>query len=283
MIENATTEVAALPGKTSTTNTQKTRVSQILRWAARITSIPVAALVLSSLLPALASFSVSAKDDKLIAVGLGVVLIGFIASWRWPSFGGALAAGGVVLILAQGDSWLSPDPFSIAFGLQGLLFLISGLLNVRREMPPSLIMRNARALIITLLVLCAAAGTTIIYRGPGPTPVPKDKESFVGLWQNGAGFTMEITPEGQAKIAEDKDSKVDEWNNPLTGRTAEVMQMYFRADEKLELTEGPFGKTKVYHIDRSPHPDGKQIKMILNGSDPYNRGSGMLLVKRPAR
>ena len=274
MIANANPEVA-VPAR------DKTRVSRIVRWAARITSLPAIAMVLTSLLPALANFSISAKDDKIIALGLGCVCIGNLVGWRWATLGGGLVVGGVATILTQGDGLLSPDPFSVAFGLQGILFLISGLLNAAPNNSSAAAPRWARQIGITVLVLCAAAGATTIYRGPGPTPIPKDKESFVGLWQNGYGFTMEIAADGRAKVTADKDAKVNACNNPLEGAGKGDFQACFQASEKLELTTGPFGKTKLYHIDRSPHPEGNQVKMVLNGSDPYNKRGGMVLVKRP--
>jgi hypothetical protein len=274
MIANANPEVA-VPAR------DKTSVSRILRWAARITSLPAIAMVLTSLLPALANFSISAKDDKIIALGLMGVFIGNLVGWRWATLGGGIVVGGVVAILTQGDGLLSPDPFSVAFGLQGILFLISGLLNAIPNNSSAAAPRWARQIGIALLALCAAAGATSIYRGPGPTPVPKDKESFVGLWQNGKGFTMEISPDGRTKVTADKDSKIDSCNNPLGEGAKGDFQACFQAGEKLELTTGLFGKTKLYHIDRYPHPEGNQIKMVLNGSDPYNKRGGMVLVKRP--
>jgi len=274
MTENSSPQVT-VPAR------DKTRVSRIVRWAARITSLPCMVMVLTSLLPALANFSISAKDDKIIALGLTAVCIGNVVGWRWATLGGGLVVGGVVTILTQGDGLLSPDPFSIAFGLQGILFLISGLLNAAPNNSSATAPRWARQIGIAVLALCAAAGATTIYRGPGPTPIPKDKESFVGLWQNSQGFTMEISADGRAKVTADKDSKVDACNNPLGGAAKGDFQACFQASEKLELTTGPFGKTKLYHIDRSPHPEGKQIKMVLNGSDPYNKSGGIVLVKRP--
>jgi hypothetical protein len=260
------------------------RVGQILRWSARITSVPVFILVLTYLAPDVAAFSVSAKDDKIITLGLCGVCVGLVLGWRWARLGGGLVIAAVVLMLLQGDNLLYPDPFSVAFGLQGILFLISGVFICQSGEVTFAAMRWVRPAAIILLALCAVAGAVAIFRGPGPIPVPKDKETFIGVWQNGTGFTIEITAEGRAKVVREKDPKLDPWNDPLAQGTTgtSVFLAYFRADEKLELTAGPFGDSKVYHIDKHPHVEGKQVKMVLNGSDPYKRNSGMTLVKKPA-
>jgi len=92
---------------------------------------------------------------------------------------------------------------------------------------------------------------------------------------------MAITTDGHAKISQAKDSKVERWNSPIVPGGSGVFLVYFRGDERLELTTGLFGGSKVYHIDSNPHAQGKQIKMVLNGSDPYKTSSGMVLVKKP--
>src|SRR6187397_2603086 len=104
------------------------RAKRIICWGARITSIPIIGLVLTSLLPSLANFSVLASDDKLIAIGLCGTFAGLLIGWKYARMGGAIALAGVALTLTQGDNLLYPDPFSIAFGLQGILFLAAGIL-----------------------------------------------------------------------------------------------------------------------------------------------------------
>jgi hypothetical protein len=260
----------------------KTRIVRIVRWSGRITSIPVGVLVMTSLLPALASFSISPKDDRIVAVGLCGVFAGLVTGWRWSGIGGGLVLAGVLLMLGQGDSMLYPDPFCVAFGLQGILFLISAVLSAPSDKTSIPAMRWVRRSAIVLLVLAAAVGAVTVYRGPGPIPVPRDKESFIGAWHVETGLTLEITPAGRGKVNLDKDSKIDPGNNPVTGGVNGAFLVYFQADDKLELTTGPFGQTKIYHIDRYPHAEGKQTRMMLNGSDPYNRSGGMVLVKKTA-
>jgi hypothetical protein len=259
----------------------KARIKKLVRWAARITSIPALVLALISLLPALASFSISARDDKIIALGLCGVCIGIAAAWRWASVGGTIIMAVVITMLTQGDSLFYPDPFSVAFALQGILFLISGTLNSQPSKADSG-MRWGRPAAIAFLGICLATGVVTILRGPGPVPVPKDKETFVGTWQNDKGLTIEISPEGHAKVTGDAESNRESQNPPATPKTApEDFLVYFQADAKLELSRGPLTTSKVYHIDRYPHAEGKQVKMVLNASNPYNRSKGLVFVKKP--
>ncbi|MGA2866180.1 MAG: hypothetical protein ABSF95_17040 [Verrucomicrobiota bacterium] len=266
---------AAVPGA------EKSRVGTIIRWGARITSIPIFALVVTALVPALASFAISAKEDRIIALGLCGACAGLLAGWRWAGIGGGMIVAGAALMLTQGENLAYPDPFSVAFGLQGILFLVSGMLNSRSGPTAAPALGWLRKGALGLLGLCALIGAATIYRGPGPTPVPRDKEAFIGVWEDGAGFRMAITTDGHAKISQAKDSKVERWNSPIVPGGSGVFLVYFRGDERLELTTGLFGGSKVYHIDSNPHAQGKQIKMVLNGSDPYKTSSGMVLVKKP--
>jgi hypothetical protein len=260
---------------------KKPRLGKIVRWAVRVTSIPIFALLMISLVPALASFGISAKDDQIIALGMSATALGFILAWRWAGIGGAVAAVGVGVMLSEVDGPIFADPFSIAFGLQAILFLISWALNSTLDQAAAPRLAWGKRVAVCLLVLFAIGGALAIYRGPGPTRVPKEKAAFVGLWDNGTGFKLEITAEGRAKITQEKDAKVEPCNTPLTTEGQGEFLINFRTDDVLELTSGVLGSPKVYHIDRRPQPQGKQIKMVLNGSDPYQAKSAMILVKTP--
>jgi hypothetical protein len=257
------------------------RIGTLVRWAARITSLPIFGLLLISLIPALGSFAISPREDRLIALGLCGTALGFLIGWRWAGLGGGLAAAGVALIISQADGSILADPFTVAFGLQAILFLVSWSLNSNSAKGATPRIGWVKKVAAGLLVVSAAAGAFVIYRGPGPVSVPKDKEAYVGVWESNAGFTLEITAEGRARVSQAKDAKIDPWNTPVKpGETNEFL-VTFRADEKLELSSGPLTEPKVYHIDRHPFPQAKQIKMVLNGSDPYKRASGFALVKKP--
>jgi hypothetical protein len=240
------------PGKLKTA-----RVAKTVRWAVRITSVPVFGLLMVSLLPALGSFGISARDDKIIAVGMCGAAVGFVLGWRWAGLGGALACVGVGAMLLQSDGWIFADPFAVAFGLQAVLFLISWALNSQwgKAARPELI--TIKAVAVCLLTLSAVAGAVVLYRGPGPVPA-----------------------QGHASITEEKDAKVEPFNSPLNSTGKGDFLVSFRSDDELELSQGPLHSSKMYHIDRRPIPGQKETKMVLNGSDPYQPKRGILLVKK---
>jgi len=258
----------------------KSRVAKIVRWGARLTSLPVLVLALISLLPTLVHFSVAARDDRINAFGLCGVCLGFLLAWRWPAVGGAVSLASIGVIASQAEGGLTGDPFSIAFALQAILFLISSVLNVRSGRPLRPAMGLMKAAAIGLLAVCAIAGAVIIYRGPGPTPVPKEKARYLGVWDSGTGLQIELTKAGEAKVAQAGDSKVAACNTPVKPGEAKVFNATFRGDDFLELASGALGETKVYRIEQRPHRDGKEMKMTLNASDPYQGTNGMVLVRK---
>lgn len=272
-----TTDVQT-PAETPTA--PKSRVAKIVRWGVRLTSLPVLALVLISLLPTLINFSVAARDDRITAFGLCGVCLGFLLAWRWPAVGGGVSLASIGVIAAQAEGGLTGDPFSIAFALQAILFLISAVLNLRSDRPAAPAMGLMKGAAIGLLAICAFAGTVIIYRGPGPTAVPKEKARYLGVWNSGTGLQIELTKAGEAKVTEAGDSKVAACNTPVKPGETKVFNATFRGDDFLELASGALGETKVYRIEQRPHREGKQMKMTLNASDPYQRTNGMVLVRR---
>jgi hypothetical protein len=256
------------------------RIAKIVQRSARFTSIPVLALVLIALLPAMGSFSVSAREDKILALALGGTLAGFLLGWKWAGIGGAISLASIGVMLTQSDVGAYGDPFTIAFGLQGILFLLSWVLNLQADTSRGPAILWFRRVGVSVLALGALAGAAVIIRGPGPTPLPRDKEVFVGAWENGTGFKLEITSAGQASVTRAQESKIDPWNTPVGPGATGVFNLSFHGDEQLELTSGPLGNSKAYHIDRRPHKAGKLIRMVLNGSEPYKPSSGVDLVKK---
>lgn len=272
-----TTDVQT-PAETPTA--PKSRIAKIVRWGVRLTSLPVLALVLISLLPTLINFSVAARDDRITAFGLCGVCLGFLLAWRWPAVGGGVSLASIGVIAAQAEGGLTGDPFSIAFALQAILFLISSVLNLRSDRPAAPAMGLMKGAAIGLLAICAFAGTVIIYRGPGPTAVPKEKARYLGVWDSATGLQIELTKAGEAKVTQAGDSKVAACNTPVKPGETKVFNATFRGDDFLELASGALGETKVYRIEQRPHREGKQMKMTLNASDPYQRTNGMVLVRR---
>jgi hypothetical protein len=258
----------------------KARVARIVRWGARLTSLPVLVLALISLLPILAHFSVAARDDRTDAFGLCGVCLGFLLAWRWPAVGGGISLASIGVIATQAEGGLTGDPFSIAFTLQAILFLISAVLRFQSGQPAPRAMGLMKGAAIGLLALCVIAGAVIIYRGPGPTPMPKEKERYLGVWDSGTGLQIELTRAGEAKVTQASDSKVAACNTPVKPGETKVFNATLRGDDFLELASGALGETKVYRIQQRPHAQGKQVKMTLNASDPYVGTNGMVLVRK---
>ena len=279
----ASTEPASQTPAPTHPEAKPERIGRLLRWASRITSIPIMALVLTSLVPAITNFNVSARDDKAIAIALVGTAVGLLLGWKWAGIGGVITLASVGVMLSQGDSWLYPDPFSVAFGLQGLLFLISALVGASAHRTEDRGLGWATKGAIGILALVTVLGAASILRGPGPTPVPKDREAYVGTWKDGTGFKLEISADGRAVASQEKGSKMNPMNSPVGPGESKSFLLYFRGDDRLELTTGTLGELRVYHIDRVPHAEGKQIKMVINGSDPYIKSSGMALVKESAK
>ena len=258
----------------------KSRVAKIVRWGVRLTSLPVLVLALISLLPTLVHFSVAARDDRMNAYGLCGVCVGFLLAWRWPAVGGAISFVGIGVIAAQAEGGLVGDPFTIAFALQAILFLISSVLNLRSDRPTTAVTGSLKGAAIGLLAICVIAGAVIIGRGPGPDPVPKEKTRYVGVWDSGKGLQIELTKAGEAKVTEAGDSKVAACNTPVKPGETKVFNATFRGDDFLELASGVLGETKVYRIQQRPRHEGKETKMTLNASDPYQVTNGLVLVRK---
>jgi len=251
---------------------------RIIRWGSRITSIPVLALVLTSLLPALANFSVSAADDKLIAIGLCATFAGLIAAWKYARVGGAIALAGVILMLSQGDNLLYPDPFSLAFGLQGILFVLAGTWAAGAPTGTDRVAWGRKGAIALLCVL-AGVGIVAILRGPGPTPVPKEDAVFVGGWSSASGLTLEIDPEGLVKVGLPKTSHVEGLSVPVAEGETNTFMAYFHETDLLELNRGWFRPSQTYHIDRRPHAEGNQVRCTLRNEASPDKTTAVTFVK----
>ncbi len=258
----------------------KSRVATIIRWGVRLASLPVLALALVSLVPTLAHFAVAARDDRITAFSLCGVCVGFLLGWRWAIIGGGLSLVSLGVIVSQAEGGLMGDPFIIAFGLQGILFLISGVINLRSDGPARPSMGWMKGAVVGVLGLCAIAGAVVICRGPGPTAVPKEKERYVGVWDSGKGLQIELNQAGEAKVTAATNTQVAACNTPVKPGETKVFNATFRGDDFLELASGALGDTKVYRIVQHAHREGKQMKMVLNASDPLQRTNGMVMVKK---
>jgi hypothetical protein len=254
------------------------RTKRIIRWGARITSVPILGLVLTSLLPSLANFSVSASDDKLIAIGLCGTFAGLVTGWRYARVGGGIALAGVGLMLTQGDNLLYPDPFSLAFGLQGILFVLAGTWVEGKPTGTSGVGWRTKG-VVGLLAILAGAGVFAILRGPGPTPVSKENAGFVGFWVSASGLTLEIDPDGLAKVGLPKNSHVEGLSVPVAEGETNTFMAYFHDTDLLQLNRGLLWPSQTYHIDRRPHAEGKQVCCTLRNEDSRDKASAVTFVK----
>jgi hypothetical protein len=112
--------------------------------------------------------------------------------------------------------------------------------------------------VIVFLTLLLAV-ILLVYLSDRPIPIPKDKESFIGIWNSSTGFAFEIEPKGFAKILKYSDSDtIFRW---LPGRTPRIL---FGGDSLLILSD-PFNLFRSYKINRLPYRDSSTFKMVLNG------------------
>jgi hypothetical protein len=254
------------------------RTKRIICWGARITSIPILALILTSLLPSLTNFAVSAPDDKLITIGLCCTFAGLLVGWRYARAGGLLALAGVVLMLTQGDNPLYPDPFSLAFGIQAILFLAAGTLVASKPTGSPGFAWATKGMVVLFAVLAGVAVFTIL-RGPGPTPVPKENGSFVGQWASASGLTLEINPDGFAKVGLPKNAHVEGLSLPVVEGETNTFMAYFHDTDLLELNRGLLWPSRTYRIDRRPHAEGNQVRCTLRNEESKDKTSAVTLTK----
>ena len=115
--------------------------------------------------------------------------------------------------------------------------------------------------LITVIVLLTLLLAVLLleYISDRPIPIPKDKESFIGIWESSSGFAFEIEPNGFAEILKCSDSDtIFQW---LPGR---IPRVYFKGDSVFNLSD-PFNMFRSYKINRLPYKDSSTFKMILNG------------------
>ncbi|HLG36170.1 MAG TPA: hypothetical protein VI757_14930 [Bacteroidia bacterium] len=98
-------------------------------------------------------------------------------------------------------------------------------------------------------------------------PVPKEKESFIGIWKSSSGFEIEIKAEGLADIKQIEDRADPDYDKlyiKRAGQSIKGVKVFFMGDSSLKVIE-PFNYAKKYHIEKEPYQDGDTLRMILNG------------------
>jgi hypothetical protein len=97
-----------------------------------------------------------------------------------------------------------------------------------------------------------------------PTPLPADKQAFVGVWNAGSQFRLEIRRDGTARITQKRGAAVF---NDLGIRVApdvvETANVTFQ--EGSMLVSRPTYYARLYRIDRAPQGKDAGHEMVLNG------------------
>ena len=112
---------------------------------------------------------------------------------------------------------------------------------------------------LVLLISCEAVKNT--------QPIPKDKESFVGLWRTRSGYKFNVKAEGTATITQLTDSMepdFDSLNIKVAPRVIEDIRVEFIGDTSL-MVKKPLVYAKIFRIDHPPHSEGDTTRLILNG------------------
>lgn len=118
---------------------------------------------------------------------------------------------------------------------------------------------------ITLLTALAFLTACEAFRST--QPIPKEKESFIGVWLSRSGYTLHIKATGTATIKQVVNSNApdfDTLNIKVAPPVIEDIRVEFKGDSIL-LVIKPLVYAKEFRIDHSPYRDGDTTKMVLNG------------------
>jgi hypothetical protein len=120
--------------------------------------------------------------------------------------------------------------------------------------------------IVLMFVLPSIAGWAVGYF-VGPTPIPQERQAFVGVWRSESGFQLEIKAEGTAnikQIANRNEPDCEALNIGVAPENIEGMRVKFTGKGNLEVVI-PGNYAKVYNINRAPFVEDGRTKMVLNG------------------
>lgn len=124
---------------------------------------------------------------------------------------------------------------------------------------------NIKVIHSAILVFCLAIFS--VSCGESAKPIPKDKESFVGIWKSPSGFELQIMSGGNAIINQNEtDRGLDYENLNIKVAPSHIAKLRFdfRGDSIVTLRR-PGYYARVYRIDKMPFRDSSHYKMILNG------------------
>ncbi|MGA2916087.1 MAG: hypothetical protein ABSE89_08700 [Sedimentisphaerales bacterium] len=183
---------------------------------------------------------------------LAVVLKIFFISGQWASDTVKLLASGITAVVGVG-----------AF--------FTGIIGVIKSKEGAILVFLSTVigfLVLMFLIPCLGEAVSgVVGYFEGPTPIPQDKQAFVGVWKSESGFQLEIKAEGLANIRQIADHNKPDCkalNIGVAPQDIEGMRVKFTGDNGLEVVSpGNYGK--VYHIDRTPFVEDGRARMVLNG------------------
>ena len=98
------------------------------------------------------------------------------------------------------------------------------------------------------------------------TPIPRDKEVFIGKWKSSSGFMIEIKPNGMANLLHNLGNSDPEYDKLCIKVGPSVIKdilVKFTGDSTLKVVK-PTVYAKDYRIERFPYLENNQLKMVLN-------------------
>lgn len=118
--------------------------------------------------------------------------------------------------------------------------------------------------VVLFLTLLATLTSCEAFRST--QPIPKEKESFVGVWVSRSGYRLEIKAAGTAtitQVVDSKDPEYDTLNIKVAPPLIEDIRVEFNSDSVLMVIK-PLNYAREFRIDRYPYHDGDTTKMIFN-------------------
>jgi hypothetical protein len=118
--------------------------------------------------------------------------------------------------------------------------------------------------ILSTVIICVFVSSCEACKGP--TPIPREKEAFIGIWKSEAGFELEILQDGTANIYQNTDpSNPDYESLNIKPAPDEITaaQVNFLEDNKLQIIK-PLNYSREYKINYAPYFEDGKYYMVLN-------------------
>jgi hypothetical protein len=120
-------------------------------------------------------------------------------------------------------------------------------------------------LIVTFLLMPFLWMSCEAFRGA--TPIPHDKEAFIGKWESKSGFTIDIKASGVADISHNLSQADADYERLCIKVGPHVIKEIFVKFERENtlVVSKPMVYSKVYKVEQQPYEEDNQWKMVLNG------------------